>query len=285
MSRARAAALLIAAVAGAVLLTAPAALATTTPLTPAAEPAPAAVTVVHGLRGVVADVLLDGQPVLSGFVAERVTEPLSVPPGRHELAVRRASDPSGPSIVSTSVDLAPGERRSVVVHPGADGQPLLSSFPDVDTSVPAGQSRLVLRNTAAVAPVQMQVDGEPVGGPVASAAGVDTVLATDTHSVAVLGETGELLLDAADVVVPAASTTTLYLIGSAADSSLGWLVQTAPAQAELPFGVPAGSSGLKDLTSPGILSARPADVAVASLAVGLGLFWLRGPSRRSARSR
>ncbi len=283
MFRGRRAALLGAAVAGAVLLTAPTASATTA--ASAAEPAPAAVTVVHGLRGVVADVLLDGQPVLRGFVAERVTDPLSVPAGPHELAVRPASDPSGPPIVSASVDLAPGERRSVVVHPGADGQPLLSSFSDEDAAFPAGQGRLVLRNTAEVAPVQMQVDGEPVGGPVVNAAGVDTVLATGAHSVAALGANGEPLLDPVDVDVPAASTTTLYLIGSADEDSLGWLVQTTPAQAAPPTGVPAGSSGLKAATSSGTLSASSGSVAAVGLAVGgLGLLWLASAARRPERS-
>ena len=53
----------------------------------AADSGDAQLTVVHGVRGLVADVRLDGELVLSGFAPERVTDPLPVPAGRHSLQV------------------------------------------------------------------------------------------------------------------------------------------------------------------------------------------------------
>ena len=49
------------------------------------------VRVVHELRGLVADVYLDGTLVLPTFQPERSTDPLAIPAGEHLVEIRRAA--------------------------------------------------------------------------------------------------------------------------------------------------------------------------------------------------
>ena len=44
--------------------------------------------VVHGLRGLVADIYLDGTLVLPTFQPERSTDPLPIPAGDHLIEIR-----------------------------------------------------------------------------------------------------------------------------------------------------------------------------------------------------
>lgn len=209
---------------------------------------PASVTVVHGLRGLVADVQVDGALVLKGFAEERSTDPLPVPAGSHRIVVTSTRDPSGPAVIDTTVDLVAGESVSLVAHLDALGRPVLTSFRNGDAPIPAGQGRVVLRNTAAAPSVLMLVDGKPRGDIVASGAATEVLLPAAAHTVAVMAPGGDSpLLGAQTVDVPAGSSTLLYLIGSSQDRSLSWLAQTViSGQTSAPAGVPTGTAGLKD---------------------------------------
>ncbi len=214
---------------------------------------PASVTVVHGLRGLVADVQVDGRVVLKGFSEERATDPLPLSAGTRRVVIRSARDVSGPAIIDTTVELVAGESRTLVAHLDTQGKPVLTSFRNDGTPIAAGQGRLVLRNTAAVPAVQIVIDGKPLGAVVASGAETDVLLPASAHTVAVMAPGGEgMLLGAQTVDVPAGSSTLLYLIGASRDSSLTWLVQTLTSgPTTAPAGVPTGTSGLKDLARPG----------------------------------
>ena len=214
----------------------------------AAAAEPASVTVVHGLRGLVADVAVDGKVVLKGFAAERSTDPLPLPAGTHRVVIRSARDAAGPPVIDTTVALVAGESRSLVAHLDTQGKPVLTSFRNDDAPIPAGQGRVVLRNTAAAPSVQIVVDGKALGAAVGSGAETDVLLPASSHTVAVMTPGGKAtLLAAQTVAVPAGSSTLLYLIGSSRDSSLAWLAQTLiTGQTMAPAGVPTGTSGLKD---------------------------------------
>ena len=226
----------------------------------AAAAEPASVTVVHGLRGLVADVQVDGQVVLKGFAAERSTDPLPIPAGSHRIVVTSTRDAAGPPVIDTTISLSPGESRSLVAHLDSQGKPTLTSFVNDDAPIPAGQGRVVLRNTAAAPSVQMVVDGKPLGAAVATGAATAVLLPVAAHTIAVMAPGGDsTLLGAQTVDVPAGSSTLLYLIGSSRDSSLAWLAQTViSGQTMAPAGVPTGTAGLKD--------PPPSDEVVALLA-------------------
>lgn len=210
----------------------------------AADP-PAQVSVVHGLRGLVADISVDGKTALQGFGAERSTDPLPIPAGSHKVEVRRSGD-SGPPVISTTADFASGTNVSVVVHVDPAGKPVLTPFVNNAAATAAGSGRLAVRNTAAWPAAQFVVDGAALGGSLASGQAAGNDLPAGDHTVTVQApDSGQVLLGAQSVQVPAGATTALYLIGSPKDGSLGWLVQTISLTSATPGGVPTGNSGLK----------------------------------------
>ena len=229
------------------------------------------VSVVHALRGVVADVLVDGQVVLEGFAPERATDPLPLRAGRHSVVVRRTGT-SGTPLIEQSVRVEPGSSTSLVVYFDASGAARLTSFDNPDRRLPAGRGALSLRNTAAVPAVRTLVNGRPTGGAVEAGSSTEVpALPAGAHTVSVQSPQGELLYDGQTVDVPAGATTALYLIGSEDDDSLTWLVQTLAARSAPPSGVPTGDTGLKAAQGTG-----PATVVVTSAgAVLLAVLVLR----------
>lgn len=226
------------------------------------------VTVVHGLRGVVADISLDGEDVLKGFAPERATETLAVPAGSHRVTVRPAGSDTSTTLIDTTVDVAAGMNTSLVVHRGVDGAPTLTAYPNSAAALPAGQGRVVLRNTSDLATAQFLVDGQALAA-VGPGGEQPSEVADGSHSIAVRSEQGDDILAPQAVSVPAGASTAVYLIGAQGDSSLGLLVETLNVAATPPKGVPAGDSGLK---TPNVVPAASLPVAVAVLlAFGLVL--------------
>lgn len=245
------------------------------PATAAGTP-PASVTVVHALADVVADVAVDGTTVLTGFRPNRSTDPLPIPAGRHRVEVRRAGDLATPALVDTSLELVAGESYSLVAHRDLEDEPVVTSFANDTSVIPAGSGRLVLHNTAALAAAQVVVDGQPLGGAAAHGTSTGSVLPAGPHTVAVRAPaSGQFLLANRTVQVPAGASTLLYLVGSQ-DDGLDWLVDTLDVDNAVPFGVPTGDSGLK---------ARQAAAPVSPAALGLVALVGIVATRRAVRSR
>src|SRR5262245_5233780 len=115
-----------------------------------AAPAMGLVTVVHGLRGVVADVYVDNALVLPAFQPERVTDPGAVPAGEHHVDIRVTGKPSdAPPDLSADVDVQANARQSIVAHLNTAGAPTITAYRDDVSPVAAGQTRAVVRHTAA----------------------------------------------------------------------------------------------------------------------------------------
>src|SRR5215831_7085855 len=98
------------------------------------------VTVVHGLRGVVADVFVDNALVLPAFQPERVTDPVAVPAGEHHVDIRVTGKPSdAPPDLSADVDVQANARQSIVAHLNTAGAPTITAYRDDVSPVAAGQ--------------------------------------------------------------------------------------------------------------------------------------------------
>lgn len=245
---------------------------------PAQEP-PAQVTLVHAFRGLVADVYLDGEQQLEGFSPERLAGPLPVPAGTHDVAVYEAGQgPPSTPVLQETVELQPGTNVSAVVHPSPDGEPRLSVYTNDTSPLASGESRLVVRHAAGFGPLQVLLDGQPLGGTVESGDEAGQQLAAGGHQTAVIAA-GEPALTPVEVTAAEGEGTVLYLIGSG--GSLGWLSQTVEGVDTPPAGVPTGTSGL---AAP---AAAPAPSTVVALLVVLaaGLSWagLRRSRAQSAR--
>lgn len=205
----------------------------------------ATITAVHGVRGLVADVYLDGTLVLPGFQPERATDPLTVPAGTHRIDVRKAGDPlTAAPLVSSTFDTPAGRRASVLVHLGSDGGPQITLFDDDVAPIPPGQVRLVLRHGAAAGPVDLLLDGLPLVKALANPTQFVSNQGASPHelTVTVAGQaapaSGPQRLD-----LQAGTSYTFYLIGSAGTSSLGWIVSRIDGLGPMPLMVQTGSGG------------------------------------------
>ena len=128
-----------------------------------AQTATGTVTVVHGLRGVVADVYIDGTLALPAFQPERVTDPIAVPAGPHRVEIRLAGAPAtDPPAVTGDVDVVADARQSIVAHLDSAGNPAITAYIDDATPVPAGDARAVIRHTAAAPPVDVSLNDSVV---------------------------------------------------------------------------------------------------------------------------
>jgi hypothetical protein len=203
------------------------------------------VTLVQGLRGLVTDVELDGQLALRTFQPERTTEPMTVPAGQHTIEVRAAGAPPGTApLLSASFRVDANARESAVVHLDDAQQPTLTVYPDEVTDVPMGQGRLVIRHTAAAPAVAVRFDGSPVGAEVPPGREVASIVDPGTGAVTATAG-GRPLLPAQDVDVEEGSSTVLYLVGSADQGTLMWLVDVVPGVAVSPAVIRSGDSGLR----------------------------------------
>ena len=117
--------------------------------------------VVHGLRGLVADVYLDGTLVLPTFQPERSTDPLPIPAGDHLVEIRSAGAAMTETpLLTQNVTVPAGFVGSLVAHLDGAGEPTLTAFADDLSAVPAGDSRLVVRHAAAAEPVNVLLNDQ-----------------------------------------------------------------------------------------------------------------------------
>jgi hypothetical protein len=228
----------------------------------------ASVRVVHGLRGLVADVYVDGQLVLPTFQPERSTDPLSIPAGSHDIEIRSAgAGLRSTPLLAQTVEVPAGFSGSLVAHLNARGEPVLTAFADDSTPVPAGQARVVVRHTGDVGPVAVTVGELPALDTIAPGTEVSTQVPAGQYRVAVASGRGADLLTTQGVDLAEGTANFMYLIGSQEDGSLSWAavripnVETAPAQIQ---------------TGDGSTSRQPGDdrvivVVVAALVGGLVL--------------
>jgi hypothetical protein len=215
------------------------------PASAQAAPAPvgAQLTVVHGVRGLVADVRLDDQLVLSGFAPERVTDPLTVPAGTHRVQVwPTGAATSTPPVIDQTVTLTDGQVVTAGVGLGPDG-PQITLFDDAGLLPDSGSTALAVRGLADSEPVTVRAAERTVAEGLASGQQQVQQVAPGTYPVTVTpGAGGAPLVPAQDVPVVAGRAVVLYLIGSQRESTLGWVAQTVrPGAAAAPLRVDTGS--------------------------------------------
>jgi hypothetical protein len=232
------------------------------------------VRVVHGLRGLVADIYLDGTLVLPTFQPERSTDPLAIPAGDHVVDIRTAGAAATDTPLLTQTIAVPaGFLGSLIAHLDAAGNPTLSPYIDDLSAVPAGQARVVVRHTAAASDVAVLLDDQAAFADVAPEGEASELVSAGDHQVSVTATAGGAPLAPPQSVQFADGTANfMYLIGSEADGTLGWAVvqvgnlQTAPAMIQTGDGSTIGASGEGNGTTLPLLAA-----AAVVTAAGAGL--------------
>jgi Domain of unknown function (DUF4397) len=240
------------------------------------------VRVVHGLRGLVADVYVDGTLVLPTFRPERSTDPLPIPAGEHLVEIRQAgAAATDEPLLTQEVTVPAGFVGSLVAHLDANGEPKLTAYPDDLSAVPAGQSRVVVRHAAEARPVDVLLNDQAAFNRVAPDTEASGLVAAGPYEVAVTGARGGDPLAAPEQVEYTDGTANfMYLIGSQADGTLGWAavrvrnLQTAPARIQTGDGSTETTGGGDGLPL-GVVIALPI------VAVGAAAVWSRSRRQRT----
>ena len=248
------------------------------PAAHAQDDSPGLIRVVHGLRGLVADIYLDGALALPTFQPERSTDPLEIPAGDHLIEIRAAGAAiTDAALLTQTVTVPAGFQGSLVAHLGPTGAATLSVFADDLTPVPAGTSRVVVRNAAAAEDVNVLLNGETALTDVAPTKEGSAVVPSGAYEIAVTALAGGTPLATPQTVqYPDGTANFMYLIGSQADNTLGWAavqigkLDTAPTRIQ---------------TGDGSTEQSPADnrgtvVLLAAFAVVAGSVLYRSRSRR-----
>lgn len=212
----------------------------------AAQEGSATVTVVHGVPGLTVDVYVDGEAAIEGFEPGTITDPLELPAGDHDIAIREAGSPadSDPAI-EASATLEANSNVSIVAHLRQNGNPTLTVFANDTASIAAGEARVVVRHTAAAPEVDVLANGDPLLTGLSNPNEASASVPADTYAVAVAPTgTTDAVLGPADLALDAGTQYTVYAIGSLDDDSLDLLVSTTEGLGSGPSGVPSGVTGV-----------------------------------------
>ena len=204
------------------------------------------VTVVHGLRGVVADVYVDNTLVLPAFQPERVTDPVTLPAGAHHVDIRVTGKPAdAPPDVSADINVQAGARQSVVAHLNAAGTPTITAYVDDTSPVAVGQARAIVRHTAAAPAVDIGLDQTLVATGLTEPGSTTAVVPPATYQVSVWqAGTQSPLAAPQPATLTEGAATVMYLIGSAQANTLSWVAEQIPDLATPPNQIQTGDSGL-----------------------------------------
>lgn len=199
---------------------------------------------VHGIPDTPVDVYVDGERAIDDFEPGTSQGPLQVPAGPRQVTIfpADAADDSGSPLLSGTAEVTAGGNATLVAHLSAQGQPTLTPFVNDVAAVPAGQSRLVVRHTAAAPAVDVLAGGTPVvrGLTNPDQQALVTDAGTVSAAVAAAGTT-EPVIGPADVTLREGATVFVHAIGSLEKKDLALVTFTVTGGHSAPSGVPAGA--------------------------------------------
>ncbi len=242
----------------------------------------ASVTVVHGIPNTPVNVFVNGKSTLADFKPLTVAGPLELPAGTYDVKVYPAADTAGTGtpVIQASATVTAGENVSLVAHLSADGKPTITPYVNDTSSIAAGSGRLIVRHDAAAPAVDVRANEKVAFSGLVNPKEVSADLPAGTISAdVVLAGTSTVVIGPADVTVKEGTDTIVYAVGSAADKTLGVVVQSISGMDSAPGGVPAGSGG----QSAGLYSQPGWVAAIAAMGVlvaAAGMFALRSGRRR-----
>jgi len=243
-----------------------------------AAPATCSITIIHGLPRLAYDVYVNGQLTLDGFKPKSATEPLQLPAGPYDVAVRNVGSPSDSKpVVEATIKLKPGINYTAVAHLTSTGGNTLSLVENDVSQVRAGEGRMVVRDLAEAPSVDVMLNGAAVFRSLTNPEQSEKLLPAQRYSLDVVSSAGaNSLFGPTPVNLAEGSGKILYLIGSADDQSLDVMAQDLPDLGSGPAGVSAGSGGLA--APPGFPMWAVVAMAVAAVVGAAAAVALRRPT-------
>jgi hypothetical protein len=215
-----------------------------------ASPAQAAstsqVSVVHGIPDTPVDVYVNGKKTVPDFQPGKIAGPLTLPAGSYDLALTKPGGKLSDAILTVDDAKVPGGANlSLVAHLTAAGKPTITAFANDVSKIAAGQTRLIVRHTAAAPAVDVRAGGKPVFKDLTNPNEAKADLPAGTVKAdVVLAGTDTVAIGPADLNLKEGQATIVYAIGSADDKSLALVAQTITGLHSAPGGVPSGTGGL-----------------------------------------
>jgi hypothetical protein len=193
-----------------------------------AKSSTAIVTVLHGLPGLTADVYVNGELTLDGFEPLSSTDPLELPAGSYDIAIREvgASADSEPALEGT-VKLEAGTNVSIIAHPNSEGVPALSVFQNDVRPVKAGMTRLEVRHVAAASDLDVSVDQKATLTGLGTGKAGTKVLPAGRHDITVTeAQQSASLIGPETINLKEGTARILYVTGSLDEGTLDLMSQT-----------------------------------------------------------
>lgn len=220
-----------------------------------AAPGKGTVTIVHGLPGFTADVYLNDELILDGFVPTTATDPLRLDPGSYDLALRDLGAPADSEpVLSDTVSVSRGSDISVVAHLTQSGEETVSVFENSFRRVPAGMSLLLVRDVAAAPAFWVSVDGQQQIRNLRPSNERTVRIEPGRHALAVEASgSGAKLIRQTDIRFDEGVVQVVYVIGEARAGNLDLMLQSVSGLRTRPTGVLTGDGGLaaqRDLFPP-----------------------------------
>ena len=207
----------------------------------------ALVTVFHAVPaedGFPADVYLNDQLVIDGFVFAASSDTFELDPGPAQLDIYPdGADPNTDSpAVSAAVTIEAGANYSVVAQISG-GAPVISLFENDTTGVGAGEARLTFRQTSAADTLDVSVDGQDTFTAIASTNEASTELAAGQVTLTISNAGGTVF--EGPLSISDGALTVVYAVGDPAGDEFDILVQEVVIPQVAPTEVPTGSGGDK----------------------------------------
>lgn len=171
----------------------------------------ARVTLVHGIKGLVADVALDHKVVLSGFKFQHVTGVLEIPAGKHRIQIFKAGTKTNPQL-DVPVTLKAGQDLTAVAALGPGDKPKAFIFDNHLPGAFSGPRAAVLRNAAAAGPVTLHVGGKAETRVADGKQGTYRVSA-GSHRLRVTDTSGKTVGSSFHAAVPAGRMLSVFVVG------------------------------------------------------------------------
>jgi hypothetical protein len=243
---------------------------------PNASTATASVTLVHGVRGLLADVVVDGKTALKGFAYERASAPMQLPAGVHRVEVFKAGQAHTTALLDVKLTVKAGQILTAAVGFDNAGGPKAYVFDDRLSAAARSASSVVVRNVSQGTAPQVLVDGRSVSSGLAEGGQVLRGVKPGRHTVG-LKVGGSWLLTNQPVRATAGRAMVVYIVGLQSAKSIALVADSVtPATAA----DAVNSGGLPPMESSTLL---PTWLSFTAMGLGLmALLLLVGRRRRSA---
>ncbi len=237
---------------------------------PAGAQSAARIHLIHGIPGVVVNVVVDGSPVIEDF-AFGETQDLSSFAGQTlvGLQVTVAADDSVAIDAGDFAVPATGN-YTVIAHLNAAGAPTLGVFANDTSTIAAGEGRLVVRHTAEAPAVDILANGSVAFANVVNGAegSADLAAGTITATVEPVGS-DTVVIGPADLPIVEGSSLIVYAVGSV-NSELSVLTETITGLGTAPAAVNTGTSPVSDGSGSTVTIALVAAALAGALVIGAG---------------